>query len=292
MTNDYANAVRTNLVSASIASANNRNHRTYNNTRDYNSDVDSDDDNTDTDSDDVDPYTNSTSTNNTTSGSRVSSVVGGSTMNTSATLINTARASTNNSLTINNNDGWNVVSRSKNKTVAAVSNEQGMSKIPITSEYYLYAKVVKEFSDLHDMVEGRLYYVENADHFALMISGMFVHGNIGKIYTNEKDPMRIKNCRYSGRCISDKCDYYHNPMFTSGCRDHRNYIASSWLYAPPVYPYKNKRRARRFGDRDNIDVDLPALSSEESERFLDQTMHDILCCLLLARFRAAGTKNV
>lgn len=130
--------------------------------------------------------------------------------------------------------------------------------------------------------DGRLYYIDCADHFAFRLNGHLLHGNIGIVYTEEKNPEKIKNCRFNNDCMKqDRCDYYHDPLKFPGCRDRRNFIASSWLYSPADSPFKNRSRSRRFGSRNNLDTDIVSLQPEEIARFNDQAMHDILCSLLL-----------
>lgn len=135
--------------------------------------------------------------------------------------------------------------------------------------------------------DGELYYVECADHFAFKLAGQLLHGNIGVIYTEEKNPEKIKDCKFATSCMKqDRCDYYHDPVNFPGSKDHRNFIASSWLYAPPNSQFKNRPRSRRFGSREHLDTDIVGLQPEEISRFHDQTMHDLLCSLLLNDTRA------
>lgn len=191
--------------------------------------------------------------------------------------------------------GWNLVKR--NKATANAEQKppsENYTKIFVTQVYYLFAIKVPSWEALaENMEDGHLYYVEDSDHFAFSIGGMFYHGNIGTIYTDQKEPAKIKNCRYGSACSKDSCDYYHNPITTKHCKDRRSYVASSFLYSPTVagnMAFKNKRRARRFGSIDNIDLDLPNLSEEEGQRFIDQTMHDMLCSMLLKKYREFGDK--
>ncbi|QYB17654.1 hypothetical protein PV-S19_0290 [Pacmanvirus S19] len=153
------------------------------------------------------------------------------------------------------------------------------SRIKFTEALSLPAIKVPTFDYVKQ--DGELYYVECAEHFAIMISGKLLHGNIGTIYTDERNPEKIKDCKFATNCMKqDKCDYYHSPTKFHGSRDHRNYIASSWLYTPANSQY-NRPRSRRFGSRDHLDTDIVGLQSEEIERFHDQAMHDLLCSLLL-----------
>jgi hypothetical protein len=39
--------------------------------------------------------------------------------------------------------------------------------------------------------------------------------------------------------------------------------------------------ARRIGSADHLEADLRAIGAEGARRFLDQTMHDVLCALIL-----------
>jgi len=156
------------------------------------------------------------------------------------------------------------------------------TEIKITTALSLNAISVPTFEQV--VADGNLYYVSNADHFAIKIAGRLLHGNIGRIYTDEKNPEKIKDCRHQNKCIkSGKCDYYHDPAKFIGSQDHRNYIASSFLYAPSNSHYKNKARSRRFGSRENLDMDIVSMSEEEIGRFNDQVMHDLLCSLLCTR---------
>ncbi len=156
------------------------------------------------------------------------------------------------------------------------------NSVNFTDALSLNAINVALFSDVKQ--DGNLYYVTSADHFAFKVNGFMFHGNIGMIYTDEKNPGKIKDCRFASMCSKqDKCEYYHDPLSFPGSRDHRNFIASSWLYAPPDSQYKNKMRSRRFGSREHLDMDIVQLTQEEVSRFYDQSMHDFLCAMLLKK---------
>ncbi len=107
------------------------------------------------------------------------------------------------------------------------------SRIKFTEALYLDAIRVPTFNYVKQ--DGELYYVSTADHFAVKIAGKLLHGNIGMIYTDEKIPEKIKDCKFAESCVKrDNCDYYHDPLKFGGSKDHRNFIASSWLYVPPT----------------------------------------------------------
>lgn len=164
-----------------------------------------------------------------------------------------------------------------------------ITKIYINGNHYLSAIKVSDWN--HVKNDGKLYYVDHADHFAIRVAGILFHGNIGMIYTNEKDPVKIKNCRFRETCSKINCNYYHDPLVHPGSKDKRNFIASSWLYAPPTSPFKNKRRSRRFGSVENLEVDILGLTPEETDRYIDQTMHDILCSILLHKYYHAQNSD-
>ena len=156
------------------------------------------------------------------------------------------------------------------------------TKIKFTEALYLHAIKVPTFDYVKQ--NGELYYIEHANHFAIIIAGVLFHGNIGVIFTDEKTPDKIKDCRYENGCNKkNNCCYYHDPLLFANSKDHRNFIANSWVYSSPGNMYKNRDKSRRFGSRNNLDMDIIGLQREEISRFSDQTMHDILCSLLLSR---------
>ncbi len=155
--------------------------------------------------------------------------------------------------------------------------------VKITEALYLNAIRVPTFNYVRQ--DGELYYVATVDHFAVKIAGLLLHGNIGNIYTDERNPEKIKECKFAESCVKrDRCDYYHDPLKYGGSRDRRNFIASSWLYTSATAvasACKNTHKSRRFGSRANLDIDIVSLSEDEISRFRDQTAHDLLCSLLL-----------
>ena len=169
------------------------------------------------------------------------------------------------------------MSEMENKT-----NTHDIQSINIENNLFLDAIKVKSFSDVKS--DGNLYYIEDSNHFAIKIAGYMLHGNIGVIYTNGRDPEKIKNCKFGNGCIKPNCNYYHNPLLYEGSRDVRNFIANSWLYAPPNSPFRYKKKSRRYGCKGMLDIDLSNLSSEEAERFIDQCVHDLLCSLLIFKY--------
>jgi hypothetical protein len=155
--------------------------------------------------------------------------------------------------------------------------EKKYSNVTIIGRLFLPAIKVQSFDDV--LQNGELYYVEPAEHFAIRLAGKLLHGNIGYIYTEEKNPSKIRDCKFASQCIKkDKCEFYHDPTKFAGSKDKRNYIANSWLYSQTQF--KGGMRNRRIGSIENLEFDVSDIHEEEVERFDDQTMHDILCGLV------------
>lgn len=171
----------------------------------------------------------------------------------------------------------------------ASPNESPYTKVKFTEALALNAIPALSFDSVKQ--DGELYYIKSSNHFAFRLAGKLFHGNIGVIYTEERSPVKIKNCRFANQCIKkNSCDYYHDPVKFSGSTDHRNFIASSWLYSPRDSQFKNKTRSRRFGSRANLDMDILDLQEDETSRFHDQTMHDLLCSMLLMQYMSENTQ--
>jgi len=177
---------------------------------------------------------------------------------------------------------WTTVSRRRAAKKEA-EKSTGKTMIAITDEISLPAVVVHSFDEV--LQNGELYYVTSADHFAFKLAGKLFHGNIGEIFTDEKQPEKIKDCRFGINCVKkNNCDYYHDPIKYPGSKDHRNFIASSWLYTPQNSIYRVYGRSRRFGSRSRLSSDLKELKDDEVEKFSDQVTHDVLCSLVLHRY--------
>ena len=113
-----------------------------------------------------------------------------------------------------------------------------------------------------------------------MINGFKLYGNIGNIYINEKNPVKIRDCHFGASCNNDDCKYFHNPLLYDNSKDVRNYIANSWLY----WSNSTDNKHRRFGSHDMIDTDMVVMKQEEKSLFGEQVMHEILCMMLLAKY--------
>lgn len=157
-----------------------------------------------------------------------------------------------------------------------------LSKIKITDNFYINAKEVPDFSCVED--NGLLYYIKNANHFAFKISDLMFHGNIGKIFTNSKEPTKIKSCKYKNQCVKPGCEYYHDPLINAESNDLRNFISTSFVYTAPLSTFRSKNKSNRFGSKDNLETDILELTQEDVDRFYDQSMHFILCAIILKKF--------
>src|SRR3989344_5991810 len=203
-------------------------------------------------------------------------------------LINQKADHTNMKIDINNN--WNnVMGRNKYRQISSISsilpfdyNTKNTSQINIIGSLTIDAIKVPNFNLV--LNDGNLYYIESANHFAFRICGLLFHGNIGFIYTNGSDPEKIKNCRFGKGCMKSQCNYYHNPIIYDNSKDIRNFIANSWLYAPATALYKYKKKSRHFGSRNTLESDLYNMNDEEVERFIDQSVHDLLCGIILRKY--------
>lgn len=173
----------------------------------------------------------------------------------------------------------NIASKSPPKrappTPAPIMHVQHTSDIdvPFTKNMSLRAAVV--FSQADIKKDGCLYYIQELKCLGIRIAGVLYRGNIGRIFNNEKAPSKVKECKFGNRCMhAERCDYYHGPP------DIRNYAANSWIYAT---------NGRKFGSRDTLDIDIGKVSAEDARRSADQLMHDLLCNLLLQKYRSVAT---
>lgn len=121
------------------------------------------------------------------------------------------------------------------------------------------------------VLPGVLYYIAPLDKFAVIIAGKLFTGNVGKIFPPNTTIDNVKNCSGSP-CTRTNCTWYH-----PGRRGFRNYTTSQWVYSS----VSGRLAMRRFGDRTTLSTDKDILTTEEKEIFHDQTMHDILCSLVL-----------
>jgi len=154
-----------------------------------------------------------------------------------------------------------------------------------TKNLSILARRVRNWKDAEMGDNGILYYVEPSDQFVLKINGQLFYGNIGTIFSNNSSPTKIKTCKYNKSCTKNYCTYYHDPRYNSQSKDIRNYMASSWIYNSNT----PDKKIRRFGSRYKMRDDITQLNDEEYERFRAQTMHEILCSIILGQNYQSNT---
>lgn len=153
--------------------------------------------------------------------------------------------------------------------------------VPIIGDLSIDAIVCDSLNDVK--ADGNLYYITYINHFAIIIGGQLLHGNIGHIYCDTSTPEKIKDCKFRDGCNKrNQCDYYHDPLLFAGSRDIRNFVATSWTYCRGAAG--KAKTVRRIGDREHLETDLAAITNEECDRFRDQVMHDILCNALIKKY--------
>jgi len=168
---------------------------------------------------------------------------------------------------------------------SSVINQDGIyTKVKFTEAISLPAISVMTFDKVQQ--DGELYYIEPNNHFAFKLGGIMFHGNIGIIYSEEKNPEKVKDCKFATNCVKhEKCNYYHDPLKFPTSKDYRNFVANSFIYTPIDMRQKNRPVNRRIGSRDHLDMDVIGLQEDEVGRFNDQVMHDVLCALIVKQSR-------
>lgn len=165
------------------------------------------------------------------------------------------------------------------RTIPATAAEQS---IQITDQLSLPAINVATFDDV--LADGRLFYVSTVNHFAMYIGRTLFHGNIGTIYTNEKQPSKIKNCQHHNADYApkqNKCTFYHDPMLFNQSTDIRNFVANSWLYSARTTDDPTTNKYRKFGSLQHLDEDIKFVNSDDINKYRDMVFHDLLCVLIL-----------
>lgn len=137
---------------------------------------------------------------------------------------------------------------------------------------------------------GELHYIPQWNHFAFRVGPCVFHANIGQIHCGPPPkgagpieyhrPTRIKDCK-NAQCPRTTCNYYHDPAKYKGSLEIRNYMFDSWLYAPTAAGARCG--SRRFGSGQYMEADLRVIGKDDARRFLSQTAHDVLCCIILSQ---------
>jgi hypothetical protein len=138
-----------------------------------------------------------------------------------------------------------------------------------------------------------LHFIPQWGHFAMRVGATVLHGGLGTIYTQGRDrqPLRLLECKRGSACPSltgngRSCGYYHDPEKCAGSRDVRNYTDVSWQYVPMATAAHPRGAPRKFGNSRTLRGDLTRMGDGDVRRFYSQTMHDILCALILSKYRA------
>jgi hypothetical protein len=119
--------------------------------------------------------------------------------------------------------------------------------------------------------DGNLYFVRSINRFALRVNGHLLMGNIGEVYTHGGSPQKIKPCSNGRHCRDASCTYYH-----SDAGDVRNYISGSFSYQR-----RTDGISRKIGNRSTLAVDISKATKPEIELYQDQSIHDLLCHLVI-----------
>ena len=190
-------------------------------------------------------------------------------------------------------------------------------KIWLTQNHCVTARVITDPSAATD--DGRLYYIEAIDNFLMIFGSLTLYGNLGNIAVNERPPTRIKECIYGSPCpkIGTSCQYYHDglialkkigpgptpwptslgpcPHESAQSRQNiiskggpyvRNFPASSWVFGK-----KDGGASRRIGSKSSLDADISKITADEYKKFVHQTMHDLLYCMIIAPYFASARPN-
>lgn len=121
--------------------------------------------------------------------------------------------------------------------------------------------------------DGLIYYIKPINKFAFRINGSVLMGNIGEVYTNEKNPQKIKTCSSGSNCRNiGRCTYYH-----PGTKDNRNFVSGGFNHSRG----HNHNNNRKVLSRSTLSTDIPQMTKGEIELFKDQVFHDILCNLVI-----------
>lgn len=150
-------------------------------------------------------------------------------------------------------------------------------RVPIVGDIAVSAIPVSTFAGVG--TDGQIYYVEQADCFAVRIGGVLLHGNIGKI---SDDGHRTHECRYGATCDRrDKCRWYHDPIQCGGT-DRRDFTPASWIHTPASRP---RAGTRHIGSRDTLEEDIAGATPADMRLLSSQAMHELL--LIIASQQAA-----
>lgn len=156
-----------------------------------------------------------------------------------------------------------------------ISNEE---EIKINKKYSIPAIKITD-GDIVKMPYNKLLYKSSTNEFILKLPTITLYGNIGRIYNDDQELHNTKICTYQANCINRvQCKFWHNPSLVNGSTDIMNFTTKSWIY-DPVRPNR-----RHYGSLENLESDIARLTNDDYIYFVRQTMHDLLCCIILGRY--------
>jgi len=122
--------------------------------------------------------------------------------------------------------------------------------------------------------DGNIYYIRQLNKFAFRLNGHLFSGNIGEVYTYEKNPKKIKACARGAQCKNiTTCTYYH-----PGTTDIRNFISGGFAYQRRTFKdTSDDVPGRKIGNRSTLKTDIQRATKNDLQLFNDQCVHDILC---------------
>lgn len=122
--------------------------------------------------------------------------------------------------------------------------------------------------------DGNIYYIRQLNKFAFRLNSHLFSGNIGEVYTYEKNPKKIKTCARGTSCKNmATCTYYH-----PGTTDNRNFISGGFAYQRRTFKDNaDDVPGRKIGNRSTLKTDIQRATKNDLQLFNDQCVHDILC---------------
>jgi len=157
-----------------------------------------------------------------------------------------------------------------------VDKHEPLFNVPIIDDLALPAIIVDDKNSVRG--DGNLYYIKGTNKFGFRLNGHLFFGNIGEVYTYEKNPKKIKICARGKYCKNiGTCTYYHPDT-----RDTRNFISGGFAYQRKTATRTSDEiPGRKIGNKSTLKTDISRASHHDLQLYNDQCMHDILCNLII-----------
>lgn len=196
-------------------------------------------------------------------------------------------------------DAWATVvateRRRRGRGPAAAAPATEMVSEPVGRGLALVARRVAALEE----VGPDLCFHPASNRFAVRLAGQILIGNIGTIYENCADPERVKECRvnqparagqatHALRCAHADgrlCRFYHPPTIFPGNTKTRNFFSTCGQYVAPNSPHAHNTNFCRYGSQQHLNQDMDRITPEEARRYEDFLAHNVLCWLLLRRYK-------